>query len=115
MVNEQNHLGKICIADSYFCDLISDAVQNSFGVSALAPVDPVEEITGLVGVKLRYRGVKTSEKDGKLYIEIHLVTTYGLNLKEIAKSVSHKIKYTVYEATGMKVEKINVFIDGVIG
>jgi len=42
---------------------------------------------------------------------LHIVVTYGLNISVIVKSIVNKVRYTVEEATGLEVKKVNVFVD----
>ena len=35
-----------------------------------------------------------------------------MNISAIAKSIVNKVRYTVEEATGLRVRKVNVFVDG---
>lgn len=51
------------------------------------------------------------EGDG-LAIDLHIIVTYGLNISAIVKSIVNKVRYTVEEATGFEVRKVNVFVDG---
>ena len=37
----------------------------------------------------------------------------GYYTNAIAKSIMHKVKYTVYEATGIKVSKVRIRVDGI--
>ena len=39
-------------------------------------------------------------------------SVYGMNIAAIAKSIVNKVRYTVEEATGLTVKKVNVFVDG---
>ena len=56
------------------------------------------------GVKVRYVG-------GGLVIDLHIAVTYGVNISAIVKSIVNKVRYTVEEATGFQVAKVNVFVD----
>ena len=48
-------------------------------------------------------------------IDLHIIVAYGMNINAIAKSITHKVKYTVEEATGIKVDKVTIRVDGVKG
>lgn len=50
------------------------------------------------------------DTDG-LSVDLHIIVTYGLNISVIVKSIVSKVRYTVEEATGLKVSKVNVFVD----
>ena len=57
------------------------------------------------------KGVRVRSEDGKLLVDIHIAVTYGVNISAIVKSIVHKVRYTVEEATGFPVAKVNVFVD----
>lgn len=48
---------------------------------------------------------------GGLVIDLHIAVTYGVNISAIVKSIVNKVRYTVEEATGFQVAKVNVFVD----
>ena len=52
-----------------------------------------------------------SEGD-RLVVDLHITVIYGMNISAIAKSIVHKVRYTVEDATGLTVKKVNVFVDG---
>jgi uncharacterized alkaline shock family protein YloU len=60
------------------------------------------------------QGVKVKVTAEGLNIDLHIVVTYGVNISAIVKSIVHKVKYVVEDATDMKVAKINVCVDSMI-
>ena len=51
--------------------------------------------------------------EGKqLIVDLHIAVIYGMNISAIAKSIVNKVRYTVEEATGLDVKRVNVFVDG---
>ena len=49
---------------------------------------------------------------GALVIDLHIEVTYGVNITAIVRSIINKVRYTVSDATGFEVAKVNVFVDG---
>ncbi len=49
--------------------------------------------------------------NGELIIELHISVSYGVNINTIVESIVNKVRYTVEEATDLKVSKVNVYID----
>jgi uncharacterized alkaline shock family protein YloU len=47
-------------------------------------------------------------------IELHIKVTYGLNIAAIVRSITHKVKYAVEDATTLKVERIDVYVDDIV-
>ena len=57
-------------------------------------------------------GVRVRSQGNKLIIDLHIRVIYGMNISAIAKSIVNKVRYTVEQATGLEVQKVNVFVDG---
>ena len=112
MIKFENHLGSIEISQDYFANLVGHAASECFGVAGMV------ESTASQG--LRYilkkdeaqdKGVKVRTVAGGLVIDLHIAVTYGVNIAAIVKSIVNKVRYTVEEATGLQVAKVNVFVD----
>ncbi|MBR1443637.1 MAG: Asp23/Gls24 family envelope stress response protein, partial [Firmicutes bacterium] len=46
-------------------------------------------------------------------IDVHVVVSYGCNIAKAAGDVIGKIRYMVEEQTGIEIENVNVFVDGI--
>ena len=53
-------------------------------------------------------------QDGRLVISLHIKVAYGLNIAAIVKSITHKVKYVVENATGLSVARIDVAVDDIL-
>ncbi len=112
MINLENHLGTISITDNYFANLVGSAASSCFGVVSMSDLS----VTGGIISKVRRddpinRGVRIRTVDGRLVIDMHIIVSYGVNISAIVKSIIHKVRYTVEEATGLDVQKVNVYVD----
>ncbi len=112
MIRIENPLGFIEISTDYFANLVGNAASNCFGVAGMATSGTVQGIRSLiVSPDLPDKGVRIRNRDGKLEIDLHIVVTYGVNISAIVKSIINKVSYTVEQATGLIVNKVNVFVD----
>ena len=57
-------------------------------------------------------GIRVHSENDKLVVDLHIAVIYGMNISAIAKSIVNKVRYTVEQATGLEVKKVNVFVDG---
>lgn len=113
MVSYKTRVGEIVISNEYFCKLIGNAVSSCYGVVEMVPKG-MQKIKGLLARGNSVdTGIKVSGNGDAVKVEIHVVVMYGMNINAIAKSIINKIKYTVNEATGIKVEKVTVKVDGI--
>lgn len=114
MISFYNTFGKVSLTSGFFSELVAAAAQSGYGVAGMADKGPADNIRTLLRLSAPDKGVKVSEKDQKLNIEIHIKVMYGLNIKTAVKSLTHKVKYTVEEATGLIVNRIDVAVDDVV-
>ena len=80
------------------------------------------ECFGIVGkdglVKLLKReslthGINVNIQDNHITIDFHVIVAYGISISAVADNLIENVKYKVEEFTGMTVDKINIFVEGV--
>ena len=114
MIRIDNHLGSIEISEHYFGKRIGNAVSSCFGVAGMANSNAKQGLRSLLFKnKTDYidQGVAVRSIGNGLVVDLHIVVTYGLNISAIVNSITNKVSYVVEEATGLKVSKVNVFVD----
>ena len=79
--------------------------------TALLPWLPVSMV---YGSDYPEKGVRVTQQNGRLVIELHIAVSYGLNISTAARSISHRVKDEVEQATGLKVARVVVSVDDVI-
>ncbi|MGI5893982.1 MAG: Asp23/Gls24 family envelope stress response protein [Candidatus Merdivicinus sp.] len=113
MVKLKNHLGTIEISRNVFVNLVGTTATSCFGVAAMAAPHPAAGFwQRFSGLSEDACGVSIRTRNGSLIIDLHIIVTYGINISAIVKSIMHKVSYTVEEVTGIPVEHVNVFVDG---
>ena len=60
------------------------------------------------------KGVSVSQQDGRLIIALHIKVGYGLNIASITQSITHRVQDEVERATGLKVARIDVYVDDIL-
>ncbi len=59
------------------------------------------------------KGIDLHVNDNIISIELHIVIEYGVNIKAVTDSLISAVKYKVETFSGMDVEKIDVYVEGV--
>ena len=114
MIAYETRFGTIGLSNEYFSKLIGRAVTSCFGVVGMVPHGGKQKVLGLISKKDRLdTGVVVKGDASSVTVDLHIVVSYGMNINSIAKSITHKVKYTVYEATGIKVTKVTIRVDGI--
>lgn len=116
IIKLENQYGKIEITANYFTQLVGNAALSCFGVVGMVNSGAKQ---GLRSVFLRKRhfvdqGVCVKSDGAGLIIDLHIVMGM-VNISETVNSIVNKVRYTVKEATGLPVKKVNVYVDSVKG
>lgn len=52
-------------------------------------------------------------RNNKLVINFHIIVAYGVSILAVSNNLISNVKYKVEEFTGIEIEKINIFVEGV--
>ena len=53
------------------------------------------------------------DENNEITIDFHIIVAYGVNIATIADNIISSVKYKIEEFTGMKVKKVNIYVEGV--
>ena len=114
MIAYDTRLGTVNFSDAYLAKLIGSAVSTCYGVVGMAPGSKKQQFMHLFSKKYYTdKGVIVRGNADSVIIEIHIIVSYGMNINAIANSIVNKVRFTVTEMTGVKVEKVLVKVDGI--
>lgn len=114
MIAYDTRLGTVNFSDAYLSKLIGNAVSTCYGVVGMAPGSKKQQFMHLFSKKYYTdKGVIVRGNADSVIIEIHIIVSYGMNINAIAKSIVNKVRFSVTEMTGVKVEKVLVKVDGI--
>ena len=93
MITSRFPLGDVSFTSGYFATLVGEAAKQCYGVAAMAPRDMTDAVRSMVhGSDYPEKGVRVTQEDGRLVIELHIAVSYGLNISTAARSISHRVK-----------------------
>ena len=110
----ENENGAIIIQNDVLAKIAGIAATHCYGVVGMAPSGKKQFLLNIFSKKhYTDKGVIVRGNADSIIVEIHIIVSYGMNINAIAKSIVNKVKFTVAEATGIKVEKVLVKVDGI--
>lgn len=113
MIAYETRIGTVSFSKNYFSKLIGNAVSSCYGVVEMVPKGK-QKILNIVNPYSQLdKGIKVIGDINDIVVDLHIIVSYGMNINAIAKSITNKVKYTVFEATGINVKKVTVHVDGV--
>ncbi|MCL5674273.1 MAG: Asp23/Gls24 family envelope stress response protein [Candidatus Omnitrophica bacterium] len=108
---EEKKIGSVKIEDEVLGAIASITAKKILGVHKIA-TSFVGGIMQLIK-KVPDAGVKVVVREGEVNLELGLIVDYGINIPEITWKVQKTIKEEIEKASGLKVVKIDVFVEGV--
>ena len=103
----------IQISNDVIAVIAGVAVSEVQGVSSMAGgfAGGISEV--LSGKKNLAKGIKVDKDESKVKIDVNIVVEYGTRIPDVAFEIQNRVKTSVENMTGLKVEEVNVHVQGV--
>jgi len=108
-----NKLGFIQIDPEVIALYAGTTAVECFGIVGMAAVNMKDGLVRLLKRESLTHGINVSVKENAISIDFHVIVSYGVSISTVADNLTDIVKYKVEEFTGMTVEKINIFVEGV--
>ena len=108
------HMGNITIDNEVIAQYAGSVANECFGIVGMAGVNMKEGIVNLLKKDTMTKGIDvTLTPKNRLVIDFHVIVSYGLNITTVADNLIESVRYKVEEFTGLEIEKINIYVEGV--
>ena len=96
---------------------ISEEVITTISGIAVSEISGVAEMAGgitggitevLSGKKNLSKGIKADVAGNNVKIDVNIIVNYGVRIPDVAFDIQNKVKQTVENMTGLKVNEVNV-------
>ncbi|MCL2865284.1 MAG: Asp23/Gls24 family envelope stress response protein [Lachnospiraceae bacterium] len=85
-----------------------------FGIVGMATISVKDGLVKLLRRDNLTQGIQIDvTADNKLILNFHVIVAYGVNILSVSDNLMDNVKYKVEEFTGLTVEQINIFVEGV--
>ncbi|MCQ2537127.1 MAG: Asp23/Gls24 family envelope stress response protein [Lachnospiraceae bacterium] len=109
-----SELGNVCIDSEVIAKYAGSAAVECFGIVGMAVINMKDGIAKLLKRENLTQGVGvTISQDNLITIDLHIIVSYGVSISAVASNLISDVRYKVEEFSGLKVEKINVLVEGV--
>ena len=109
-----NKMGQIQIDTDVIALYAGTTAVECFGIVGMAAVSMKDGLVKLLKKESLTHGIQVEiSEDNKLTINFHVIVSYGVSISTVCENLVSNVKYRVEEFTGMEIEKINIFVEGV--
>ena len=108
-----NRFGSIQIEPEVIALYAGTTAVECFGIVGMAAVSVKDGFARLLKRESLTKGINVAIRENVISIDFHVIVSYGVSILTVADNLIENVKYKVEELTGMPVEKINIFVEGV--
>ena len=108
-----NKLGEIQIGPDVIAMYAGTTAVECFGIVGMAAVSMKDGLVKLLKRESLTHGINVNIQDNHITIDFHGIVESGISISAVADNLIENVKYKVEEFTGMTVDKINIFVEGV--
>ena len=105
------HMGNITIDKEVIAQYAGTVATECFGIVGMGIT--VKDVVKLLRKDNLTKGITVTITNNKLTLDFHVIVSYGVSILAVSDNLIDNVKYKVEEFTGMEIEKINIFVEGV--
>ena len=106
--------GEVLIDEAVIAKYAGTTAVECFGIVGMAAVSMTDGLVKLLKKDSITKGISVNIGEGNnVTIDFHVIVSYGVNISSVADNLIENVKYKVEDFTGLKVSKINVYVEGV--
>ena len=113
MTSINTSMGNISIDNEATAQYAGSVAMECFGVVGMAGINMRDGLVKLLKLDSMTRGINVMVRNNKLVINFHIIVAYGVSILAVSNNLISNVKYKVEEFTGIEIEKINIFVEGV--
>lgn len=107
-------LGIVTIDPEVVAKYAGTVAVECFGIVGMAAVSMKDGLVKLLKKESLTHGIQVEvSDDNKITLYFHVIVSYGVSISAVSENLVHNVKYKVEEFTGMEVDKINIYVEGV--
>ena len=109
----KSSLGEIMIDPEVIATYAGSVAVECFGIVGMAAINMKDGLVKILKRDSLKHGIQVAIRENKIALDFHVIVAYGMNIGTIAENLIENVTYKMEEATGMKVERVRVIVEGV--
>jgi uncharacterized alkaline shock family protein YloU len=106
-------LGSVLIDSDVIATYAGSVAVECFGIVGMAAVNVKDGLVKLLRRDSLKHGINVVIADNRISLDFHVIVSYGVSISAVSDNLIENVKYRVEEFTGMEIEKINIYVEGV--
>ena len=107
-------LGIITVDPEVIAKYAGTVAVECFGIVGMAALNVKDGLVHLLKKESLTRGIQVKiDEDNHIKINFHIIVAYGVSISAVTENLISNVRYKVEQFTGMKVDNICVYVEGV--
>ena len=106
-------LGEVIINPDVIATYAGGIAVECFGIVGMAGVNMKDGVVKVLRRDFLRRGINVAINDNKISLDFHVIMAYGVSIHAVVENLISNVRYKMEEFTGMELERIRVYIEGV--
>ncbi|MFG6367164.1 MAG: Asp23/Gls24 family envelope stress response protein [Lachnospiraceae bacterium] len=107
------HMGNIYVDPEVIAQYAGSVAVECFGIVGMASVNVKDGLVKLLMKDSITHGISVNIVNNKLFLNFHVIVAYGVSIITVCDNLINNVKYKVENFTGLEIENINIFVEGV--
>ncbi|MDU0480113.1 Asp23/Gls24 family envelope stress response protein [Staphylococcus chromogenes] len=109
-----NDYGSIDISNEVIASVVGGKAVECYGIVGMASRQQVRDgLAEILGHENYAKGIVVKEDNCILDVDMYIIVSYGVKISEVAQNVQATVKYTLENTLKLKVNSVNIFVQGV--
>ena len=106
--------GKVLIDGNVIATYAGSVAVECFGIVGMAAINMKDGLVKLLKKDYLSHGINVVvDENNMINIDFHVIIAYGVSIATVSDNLIETVKYKVETFTGMKINKINIYVEGV--
>ena len=106
--------GKVLIDGNVIATYAGSVAVECFGIVGMAAINMKDGLVKLLKKDYLNHGINVVvDENNMINIDFHVIIAYGVSIATVSDNLIETVKYKVETFTGMKINKINIYVEGV--
>lgn len=108
-----NKYGTVSIDENVIETIAGLSAIESYGLVGMSSRNATDGLVELLKKENMKKGVKVYADNDRVIVDLFVVVQFGTKISVVADNIIDKVKYNIESMTGLKVEKVNINVQGV--
>lgn len=112
-VRMNKKLGSIVIDSNVIATYAGSVAVECFGIVGMASVSMKDGLVKLLSKEHLGHGISVRMHENRIELDFHVIVSYGVSISAVAENLISSVQYKLEAFTGMEIEKITIYVEGV--